>query len=147
MRFRLSTRPSIAIFLVLGGCSLFEPSAPHADSPGSRPLPQEQASLPPVPTPPPTVRPFEPQRLVGLTRPEVQALLGAPVTVREQPPALVWAYRGDDCGLELSFYLDLASKAYKALTYNITPRRQGGAEGGFCIAELRTAATRAESAR
>ena len=147
MRFRLSTRPSIAIVLILGGCSLLEPSAPPADSPKSNPPPQEQASLPPLPTPPPPVRPFEPQRLVGLTQPEVQALLGAPAAVREQPPALVWAYRGSDCALELSFYLDLASKAYKALTYDIKPRRPGGAEGGFCIAELRNAAARSEGAQ
>jgi len=116
-----------------------------APAPASPPPPAAVvASLPPVPTPPPSLRPIEPQRLVGLTQPEVQALLGAPSAVREQPPSLVWTYRTSDCGLELFFYLDLATKAYKALTYDIKPRHPGGAEGGFCVAELHRAALRSE---
>jgi hypothetical protein len=140
IRFRPSTRSSIGILLALGGCSLLACSPETPPATGAAPAAEQQASLPPVPSPPPATRPIEPQRLVGQTQAQVQALLGAPTTVREQPPALVWAYRAGDCGLELFFYLDLTSKTYRALTYDIKPYQPGGAQGGFCVAELRDAA-------
>ncbi len=144
--FRQTARCSILIVLALGGCSLLDPSAPP---PSANAAPAEQeAALPPVPSPPPATRPIEPQRLLGLSQAEVQTLLGAPTAVREQPPALVWAYRASDCGLELFFYLDLTSKAYRALTYDIKPRQPGGAQGGFCVAELHdVAAAKSESVK
>ncbi|HXP75395.1 MAG TPA: hypothetical protein VN823_14725 [Stellaceae bacterium] len=39
-----------------------------------------------------------------MTAPELARLLGEPDFVRQEPPAVVWQYRGTDCVLDLFLY-------------------------------------------
>lgn len=139
MRLRRVT--SIVIALMLGGCMAFKPAEPSQSppSPGqtnSAP-PEQQAALPPLPVPPPAERPLEPQKLVGLTQEQIKQLIGTPAAVREQSPAVVWSYDSAGCGLQLFFYLDMTSELYKALTYELKPKKPGGLQGSACLASLR----------
>ena len=78
-----------AVALALaGGCA---PAAP----------PPDQATTPA--TLPPGL-PADVEQLRGLPAPELARLLGTPDFVREEPPAVVWQYRGAECVLDLFFY-------------------------------------------
>lgn len=140
------------IALALGGCALVEPTLQHpppkpgpATGPATSVAPTEtpgpQAALPPLPVPPPKERPpqpIEPQKLVGLTQEETRRLIGAPATVHDEAPAVVWSYASNDCGLDVFFYLDMASQSFKALTYELKPKGPHGRSGSACLASLRS---------
>lgn len=104
--------------------------APRAEAPGpSRPparrpaapvaapqqLPQQQPAMPPPVTAPPVETAVAPMRLTGITQREAIALLGAPASETDRPPAKVWRYRGRGCTLDLFFYLDLQRNDFFAL--------------------------------
>ena len=63
-----------------------------------------------MPDPPPPAadrRPeiaLKPEQMLGMTRAEIDALLGRPAFVRREPPAEFRRYRTPDCFLELYFY-------------------------------------------
>ncbi len=105
--------------------------------------PRQQAALPPVPVPPPRERQagvVAPERLVGLGEADVRALIGEPASVREEAPALVWRYASAGCGLEVFFYMDLASQTFRALSYELKPKVPHGLAGSACLASLHPAA-------
>jgi hypothetical protein len=128
--------------LALGGCEMNEQShAPVAPPPppASAARSNEVAALP-VPVPPPkdhVIQPIEPEKLVGLSQDETRRLFGNPSAMRDEPPAVIWTYGSAGCGLEISFYLDLASQTFKALTYDLKPNGPKGLQGGACVASLR----------
>lgn len=109
------------------------PSQPESEPP------KQEASRPglPLPVPPPTAKPLEPSKLVGLTEEEIKQLIGAPAAVSQQPPAVVWSYSSAGCGLQLFFYLDMTSQLYKTLTYELKPKKPGELRGSACVASLR----------
>jgi len=80
-----------------------------------------------------------PERLVGKTEDDIRRLIGEPVNVREEPPAVVWSYSSAGCGLSVFFYMDLASQTFRALTYELKPKPPDGLAGGACLASLRLA--------
>ena len=80
-----------------------------------------------------------PERLVGKTEDDIRRLIGEPVNVREEPPAVVWSYSSAGCGLSVSFYMDLASQTFRVLTYELKPKPPDGLVGGACLASLRPA--------
>lgn len=138
----------VLVALLLAGCSAFEPSARHPQAasapivppPPPKPI-EKQASLPPIPVPPPRMHhgtAVDPEKLVGLTKDETEKLIGAPATVRDEPPATVWSYGSTKCGIDIFFYLDLASQTFKALAYELKPKGPHGLQGGACIASLQT---------
>lgn len=154
----------VAVLLIaaaLGGCSyLGIGTEPGGGTAGERPpveKPGATAARPPLPVPPPTERPpaeqssieppppteqpppIAPERLVGLTEDQTRALIGSPAAVRDEPPAKVWTYGSAGCGLDVFFYLDLASKTFKALTYEVTPKGAHGLQGSACLASLQPA--------
>src|SRR5262249_51248319 len=53
---------------------------------------------------PPSGLPTDVEGLRGLTAVELARLLGEPDFLREEPPAVVWQYRGANCVLDLFFY-------------------------------------------
>ena len=55
---------------------------------------------------PPASLPADVEQLRGLPAPDLARLLGEPDFVREEPPAVIWQYRGADCVLDLFFYRD-----------------------------------------
>lgn len=145
-----------ALALGGGGCAVLGPAPaddmmairpPHkpptprvAHSQSAPPLvtARKPPDRPVVPTPPAASLPVE--RLTGLGEDEVRRLLGAPTEVKDQPPAVVWAYDSVECRLELSFYMDVASEAFKVLTSQTTPKGRDGPAGDACARLFRTAA-------
>jgi len=59
-------------------------------------------------------------RVVGLNEQQVKAKFGAPSVREERRPGRAWIYREADCRLEVSFYPDVQTHAYKALGYEVT---------------------------
>jgi hypothetical protein len=53
---------------------------------------------------PPAGLPTDVEGLRGLTAVELARLLGEPDFMRQEPPAVVWQYRGATCVLDLFFY-------------------------------------------
>lgn len=72
--------------------------------------------LVPVPNP---ARGLDPRTLVGLDEEKLKNVLGEPNEVEEKSPSRVWSYSIDGCSLTLFLYLDLSTKTFRALTYNV----------------------------
>jgi outer membrane biosynthesis protein TonB len=71
---------------------------------------------PPVeqPAPPPPV--YTASELMGKSEDEVTALMGAPARVEQRAASTVWVYQGGDCGLDVFFFLDMATSDERVLT-------------------------------
>lgn len=72
----------------------------------------DPASL--VPTEPAPV--YTAAELVGKSQSEVAALIGNPAQVEQRAASTVWTYRGDACGLDVFFFLDMATSDERVLT-------------------------------
>lgn len=86
---------------------------------------QDSAALPPPSTPTPTPStpaptPIDPKQLIGLSQAETEHVLGKPDEIKEGHPATVWRYRTASCMLDLFFYLDLGSRTFRALAYDVS---------------------------
>lgn len=92
---------------------------------------------------PSPVLPLDPQRLIGMNRAETFAALGTPSQIREMSPATVWRYAMGRCELDLYFFMDLGSNAFRVLTYDVRTEISGSAEQQACLGRLR-AASRAQ---
>jgi hypothetical protein len=91
------------------------PAPPVARPPGAAPLRTARLPMPPAPAP---GREADIEiKLVGLSRPETQALLGPPTAESERSPAKVWQYLSGDCAVDVYFYLDVARNEFYALHY------------------------------
>jgi hypothetical protein len=132
--------------VLLAGCAALEDMAVFSggDTPG-------KAETAPVAAVPPDMKPGEPsevlpvdpvdpKRLVGLTREQMVALIGLPVSVTDKAPATVWAYRSEGCSLEVLFYMDLNTRTFRALTYEVHPAASGmQVPASECVGRLRAA--------
>ncbi len=83
--------------------------------------PPAQASLPP-PEPAPEVSPLPDIKLVGMSRGEAAALLGAPAEERDAAPAKIWKFSAGECAVDIYFYLDVKRNDFYALHYNVQDR-------------------------
>ena len=92
-----------------------EPTQTQGAAPQVAALPTP-ADLPPPVDPASEVRP---QRVVGLTENALAQWLGPPANTREESPARVWRYQGIDCAFDVFFYLDLVSREFRALRYEV----------------------------
>jgi hypothetical protein len=125
--------------------------APEAPPPAPPPAPPEAVSAeppPPVVPPRPARKPAQPapalaalpppaesapeteagpgfERLQGLDEAGTLALLGEPQGRGESPPAILWHYAGQDCGLDVYFYLDLQSQEMRILHYEVRDQDDG----------------------
>lgn len=84
---------------------------PQPVEPPGRAAPAKPAAKPKDLTPP---------QLVGLNEDEVVRLLGPAGSRREEPPATVWQYRAPDCALDLFFYMDMETRRFRALAYDLS---------------------------
>jgi len=87
------------------------------------------AALPPAR---PVAKPnmLDPRILVGLDQVSIEDLIGKPLDIRQEPPATVWRYQGEDCTLAVFFYLDIGSHKLRALAYDIQPVGDVSPAGG-----------------
>lgn len=103
-------------------------------------IPQRDLSSVPKPkTKPRNVERIKPKTLVGMTRDQVKSLIGQPVKVADRPPATVWSYRTTGCALEVFFYLDVASKKFRALTYELKGDKGVEISPNLCLGQIRAA--------
>lgn len=58
--------------------------------------------------------------LVGKSQTEVTALIGAPARVEQRAASTVWTYRNAECGLDVFFFLDMATSDERVLTVEST---------------------------
>ena len=108
-----------------------EPPAPELPPPPDAPpsKPELQASLPDA----------DPETLLNRDTAEMADMLGTPVRIDDQPPALIWIYEVENlCTLRLFFYPELEGGRFLSLTYEIEPVADEAAERA-CIANLRRA--------
>lgn len=113
-----------AFFLALGGagCQAIDDLSVSVSEGWSRLMgPTAPQTAKPAPTEEmiPKTAQLVPQKLIGLDQREVTDLLGPAVRTREVPPAVVWEYRLNACALDVFFYMDLASKRFRTLAYDM----------------------------
>ncbi|MBT5050841.1 MAG: hypothetical protein HOM58_20240 [Rhodospirillaceae bacterium] len=99
--------------------------------------PHDLRAVPKPKTKPRKVKRIKPKTLVGMTREQVKTLIGDPVTIADRPPATVWSYRTTGCALEVFFYLDVASKKFRALTYELKGDKGVRIAPNLCLGKIR----------
>jgi hypothetical protein len=142
---------SVAIALLLAACTgtsdifgVFEQDR-NGTSGGAETAalpPPAPAAKPPVPAPPPRpsrAEPVSPKRLVGLTRDQVTQLIGQPNAVNDNPPATVWVYRTEGCTLDVMFYMDIGTRTFRALAYEVKPNGPNHLAEPECLGRIRAA--------
>jgi hypothetical protein len=89
----------------LGACAL-DPEPRLPDVTARHPLPPALASLPSSPPPAAPALPTSATAasLLGLSGPELSALIGPPRWRRSESPAEVWQYQGQTCVLDVYLY-------------------------------------------
>jgi hypothetical protein len=74
----------------------------------------------PVEQPAPPAPVFTASELMGKSEDEVTTLMGAPARVEQRAASTVWVYQGSDCGLDVFFFLDMATSDERVLTVSPT---------------------------
>ena len=57
--------------------------------------------------------------LVGKSETELRAMLGAPTSEEDRPPAKLWRYRDGQCTLDVQLYPDIQTKQFGTLAYEV----------------------------
>jgi len=76
------------------------------------PAPQELKAEEPAPAAPV----YSASELMGKSEEEVTALMGAPARIEQRAASTVWVYQASDCGLDVFFFLDMATSDERVLT-------------------------------
>jgi hypothetical protein len=126
--------------LVTAGLSSAEIYAkPSATAPIRQDQPQTAAAPPQAPD--------APQRLVGLDRPALQAVLGSPALQRAEGKAELWQYRAAACVLDVFFYAGKDGQL-RVTHADLRGRRDNRAPPQGCYADIAAGADRrAQTAR
>jgi hypothetical protein len=75
-----------------------------------------QEDLTPAAAPPPPAPVYTASELMGKSESEVSALMGTPARVEQRAASTVWVYQDGDCGLDVYFFLDMATSDERVLT-------------------------------
>lgn len=86
---------------------------------------QPAEAEPPVEQPAPPAPVYTASELMGKSEAEVTSLMGAPARVEQRAASTVWVYQGSDCGLDVFFFLDVATSDERVLT--VAPTAQPAA--------------------
>ncbi|NNG02772.1 MAG: hypothetical protein HKM95_01555 [Inquilinus sp.] len=125
--------------MAVGACVL----APAVEQPA--PEPPVEAGQRTVPLPP--VKPEVPARrtadtpadlaaVVGYDQDAVRELLGDPIWVEEIPPALSWQYASDQCVLRVLFFMEVTTRNFRVLSYDVTSSDDANNVDQRCFSEL-----------
>ncbi|HVO16518.1 MAG TPA: hypothetical protein VMV26_14970 [Alphaproteobacteria bacterium] len=77
--------------------------------------------------------------LVGLDERGATELFGAPRVRHENATKKTWYYRDGSCALSLYFYLDMSSRVFRTLAYEVSSDDQSAESRDQCIARLQSA--------
>jgi len=110
------------------------------------PIRQERqaAAIPPAAAPAPSAVPpaaDSPRKLVGLDRPALRSLLGAPALQRSEGKAELWQYRAANCVLDVFLYADNGGLA-RVTHADLRGRRDNRAAPQGCYADIVAGAER-----
>lgn len=75
-------------------------------------------------------------KLVGLDQTELARALGPPMAETEKAPGKVWRYWNSHCVVDVSLYLDVQSRSYRVLAYEVTNHDNSAGGKSGCLAEL-----------
>jgi hypothetical protein len=78
--------------------------------------PEGQEELTPAAAPQPPAPVYTASELMGKSEAEVTVLMGAPARVEQRAASTVWVYQDGDCGLDVFFFLDMATSDERVLT-------------------------------
>lgn len=81
-------------------------------------------------------RHLHPVAVVGLGRGDTARLLGYPAEAAEEPPAVRWTYRGRGCELTVYFFMDVATRDFRALSYQTSGSADAHDADAACFADL-----------
>ena len=81
--------------------------------------PQAEIELARLPAATPPEVDGDPEQIMGLDSAALEALLGEPEFRRDEPPAQVWQYHGEDCVLDVFLYTDGAAEHHRVTYYEI----------------------------
>ena len=84
--------------------------------------------------------------LMGKSEDEVTVLMGAPARVEQRAASTVWVYQGGDCGLDVFFFLDMATSDERVLTVAPTTQPTAPATAEALAGEQAASATTADPA-
>lgn len=89
----------------------------HKPTTGASKQPQlDPAAEQPAMSAPVAVPVYTASELMGKSESEVAALMGTPVRVEQRAASTVWVYKDGDCGLDVFFFLDMATSDERVLT-------------------------------
>jgi LysM repeat protein len=74
--------------------------------------------------------------IVGYDETTVTELLGAPDSSEDDPPARVWQYASENCVLDVYFYMELSTRNYRVLSYELDSAHDTPDVEQQCITEL-----------
>jgi hypothetical protein len=77
--------------------------------------------------------------LVGLDESGATELFGEPRARHENATKKTWYYRDGACALSLYFYLDMSSRVFRTLAYEVTSDDQSAESRDRCVARLQSA--------
>ena len=86
----------------------------------------------------PTAGAASTETIIGLSEREITDLFGQPAQVREEPPATVWRFAAGGCELELYLFMDMATEAFRALSYELIRDGLPAKVEDTCLAQLRS---------
>lgn len=105
-----------------------QPAVRPSDPAAEEEEPQQETAAaskqpePVAPAPAETEPVYSAAELVGKSQSEVAALIGNPAQVEQRAASTVWTYRGDSCGLDVFFFIDMATSDERVLT--VEPRTE-----------------------
>lgn len=93
-------------------------------------LPQGSASTAPV------ASPTDPHTLVGMDEQAISRLLGEPTWTEDVPPAKYWQYATQSCVLRVFFFMEMTTRNFRALSYELTSSDDAPNVDEQCFAQL-----------
>jgi hypothetical protein len=80
---------------------------------------------------------------MGKSESEVAALMGTPARVEQRAASTVWVYQNGECGLDVFFFLDMATSDERVLT--VAPTAESATAAAAAAAEAPSAGAPAAS--
>lgn len=77
-----------------------------------------------------------PRILIGMTEEDVGRLLGEPSWTEDTAPSRLWQYASDKCLLRVFFFMEVSTRAYPALSYEITSADDATDVDQQCFADI-----------